>query len=695
MVASAGGAAALIVGALIAQGRQRAGYDASAESVSVLAAADTAHRWTMTVAFALAGLGLVVTSVALPGMLRRARAVLALAGSATLAAAALPLPSASVPGWAHLAAASVALVALAVWPWIAARDDAHPTLRPGVVRLVSPVLFALVATLPVTARLGAGYGTHERIALVALVIWPVVVAVDAWWAGGRHVGTRPVARALALGVATVCCAGAGVLATLVWPTVAQTDNFRAVLTLSPDPRDASTLRVVTVFGDVVVDFAGVAPGIRATPQVKASIADLLARPGASLSTLRPSDAELDAAVSGAVRRMALSFAVGALVGAATWVGLRALARRGRPPWRGVAEAGLAWVLASAIVGSAVWDSYRPGRQQTFTTTSVLSTVQNNAGLFRDLEARSTQATPYLRNLIVISSALQDRYRPENPAGPAALKVLLVSDLHAADYYTLMRSIVVEEQIDLVVDSGDLVNFGTVDEGELAGMFEGIATLGVPYLFVRGNHDATSPEDAAVLSRLGRIPNVILLQPNATTYTEVDVHGVRISGFNDPRFWGDDGIGDSAKQASARDQWLRTFAQRPTVDLLVSHEPWAVAGIGTVGVAVNGHMHSSDVEGNRIQVGTFTGGGPVSHYISAPGAQELQGQPSAFDVLTFGQTCRLGSVVRYRYRNIIEGHPAYDDVSLLNGSRIDTRPADPLRRCSADQPLRQISVAAIR
>jgi hypothetical protein len=79
------------------------------------------------------------------------------------------------------------------------------------------------------------------------------------------------------------------------------------------------------------------------------------------------------------------------------------------------------------------------------------------------------------------------------------------------------------------------------------------------------------------------------------------------------------------------------------------------------------------------VGTFTGGGPFSHFIAGDGTGkggtsgdvgELTGQPSAFDIATFGTDCRLASLTRYQFRNVIEGRPAYDDVTLLNGSRIE-------------------------
>jgi hypothetical protein len=85
------------------------------------------------------------------------------------------------------------------------------------------------------------------------------------------------------------------------------------------------------------------------------------------------------------------------------------------------------------------------------------------------------------------------------------------------------------------------------------------------------------------------------------------------------------------------------------------------------------MHSDSLDGNVIGVGTFTGGGPFSHFLEGTDGEELTGQPSAFDIAVFGQDCQLTSLTRYQFRNVIEGRPAYDDVTLVNGSRIE-RPA---------------------
>ena len=72
---------------------QSGGFDARAETISALAATATPHRWVMTTGLVVTGLAHVVTAWALGAAHRTGRAVLAAGGVATLAVAALPLPS--------------------------------------------------------------------------------------------------------------------------------------------------------------------------------------------------------------------------------------------------------------------------------------------------------------------------------------------------------------------------------------------------------------------------------------------------------------------------------------------------------------------------------------------------------------------------------------------------------------------------
>ncbi len=474
------------------------------------------------------------------------------------------------------------------------------------------------------------------------------------------------------------CVLGGVAATTLFPSRAETVNYSAQLRLSISASDINRIHIPTVFGDINLDFGGpwVAPGVLASVQVKESITDVLAQPNVSVRALQPGPLELTAAARTAVLELGIRYAAGALAVALLALGVVWLWRRRRPGRRSIWIAGVAWAVACAGTGVASWQTYQPERLDQFATTSILGTVQRNAGLLSDVEARAVQTAPYLKNLLALSSALQDKYSPQELQLPVAARILFVSDIHGANQYALMKTIVEEENIDAVVDAGDLINFGSVSEASASGLFNGIQSLGVPYLFVRGNHDALSATDTALLDQLARVPNVVLLQPNPQTYTVSSVNGLRIAGFNDPRWFGDDNRDNARKQVPAADAFVAAFTDEPQPDVVVSHEPAAVERVERADLRVNGHFHTGQLEGNRIGIGTFTGGGPFSHFLEGSDGEEQVGQPSAFDVATFGRSCQLTSLTRYQFRNVIEGRPAYDNVSLLNGSRIEVPPSPP-------------------
>ena len=503
-------------------------------------------------------------------------------------------------------------------------------------------------------------------------------AAGARWAGVRWAGPRLrrwAPRVLAvLGLTAACYAG-GVATTSLFPTMVATNHYRAAVRLSGLPTLTSTLHGPTSFGDIDLEFRSAlpAPGVDATIEVKENITDVFDERSVSIRSLRPSSAEISSAVGAAVTGVSLRFGAGALGVGLVTVALVTVGRRRRPSWRQLTATGVAVVVAVGGTGLGMWDTYQPDHLASFRASGLLGTLRRNAGLLGDVEARANQATPYIQNLLALSQALQEKFAPQAVSEPAAARFLLVSDIHGANQYPVMAQVIKDEQVNAVIDSGDLTNFGSVAEAEAGGLFRSIAQLGVPYIFVRGNHDANSRTDDAILRRLARIPNVILLQPDGQSFTEATVNGVQVAGFNDPRWFGDDNRNNAGKQQPSVDAFNRTFAGRDVPDIVVSHEPSAVKGVKDAGVLVNGHMHSDELEGNRIGVGTFTGGGTVSHLIAEGTDGELTGQPYAFDVAVFGQGCDLTSLVRYTYRNLIEGRPAYDDVTVINGRTIEKDP----------------------
>lgn len=181
-VVSATAAPVLLIGGwTVAAARQPSDFDSVRDTISALAAHGATDRWVMTTA--LAGLGAchVVTALGLRPAALPGRVALAIGGLANIAVAAFPQPdSGSSP--AHVRAATVGFVALALWPALAARRD-----RPVPFGLSLPVaLTAAGALLAVLGWFGSELygdgdyvGLSERALAGAQALWPLVIAVSA------------------------------------------------------------------------------------------------------------------------------------------------------------------------------------------------------------------------------------------------------------------------------------------------------------------------------------------------------------------------------------------------------------------------------------------------------------------------------------------------------------------------------------
>ncbi len=472
-----------------------------------------------------------------------------------------------------------------------------------------------------------------------------------------------------LSVVAVCYV-AGVAATNLSPTTVETAHYRAVIRLDPLPLRAPVLHAPTIVGDVDVEFASavVAPGLDVDVSVREEITNLFTRPDVSVRSLQPSNDEISEAARDAAIGVGVRFFAGAFIAAIGLTLIIHYARRQAPERAHMTMVGSALLVAALGTAASIATTYQPSRFVEYRTSGVLGTVQRNAGMLAGVEARAEQVTPYLRNLLAVSQALQEKFVPSELSGPVAARILLVSDIHGANHYAMMRTIIEEEQIDAVIDTGDIINFGRVPEAEAAGIFAGIESLGVPYIFVDGNHDASSATDTDLLRRMDALSNVILLQDADGQHLRYSLNGLRITGFNDPRFFGDDAKDLQDKAAPAADAYNRAMEGQPESDIVATHEPYAAELVDAGRLLVHGHIHKADRVDNRIQVGTFTGGGVVTHYTEGEDA-ELTGQPYAFDIATFGSSCSLTQLTRYSYRNVLEGRPAYDTVQVVNGERV--------------------------
>ena len=180
----------VFIGGTAVIGSSWASYHPVAQTISELAAGDAPTRVAMTVVFVIAALCHVVTGLFARGVGPAGRLALVLAGVASLAVAAFPLPTVASTSVPHRISAIIGFILLAAWPLLGMR------LRHGFPAIVRPpgavlstalltavcVWFLVVWTAPPSGTLGL----IERIAADSESVWPAVVMVGLLLAGRRR-----------------------------------------------------------------------------------------------------------------------------------------------------------------------------------------------------------------------------------------------------------------------------------------------------------------------------------------------------------------------------------------------------------------------------------------------------------------------------------------------------------------------------
>ena len=178
-----------------------------------------------------------------------------------------------------------------------------------------------------------------------------------------------------------------------------------------------------------------------------------------------------------------------------------------------------------------------------------------------------------------------------PAGNTT-RILHVSDLHLnPSSWGLIRTVVQTFEIDAVVDTGDMVDWGSSAETNYV---TSIPSVGVPYIYVRGNHDSIAIQDA-----VGRQRNAIVLDNKVTT-----IDGLTIAGIGDPEFTPDKNETPAANADEAAptpltlagDQLADTIRRHgKPVDIALVHDPAMAQPLsGVVPLVLAGHLHHREV-----------------------------------------------------------------------------------------------------
>ncbi|MEV7319767.1 metallophosphoesterase [Streptomyces sp. NPDC093970] len=294
----------------------------------------------------------------------------------------------------------------------------------------------------------------------------------------------------------------------------------------------------------------------------------------------------------------------AVVCGATTLGL-AVYRR---PRRALAAGGLALALlaGSGVTAYATWN---PESVLEPRFSGLLSSAPALVGNARSIVTEFDVYQKELARLVTNVTKLYDATStlPAYTPDPTTLRVLHVSDIHLNPAsWKIIASLVEQYKVNVIVDSGDTMDHGTAAEN---GFLDPIADLGVPYVWVRGNHDS-----ALTQRYLSRMKNVHVLDDGRAE----TIAGMRFAGIGDPQFTPDrsSAPGGDAAEEQAGDRLATALREQRAadtpVDVAVAHEPTAARMTdGEVPLVLAGHLHHEQNEtlphGTRLRVEGSTGG----------------------------------------------------------------------------------------
>ncbi|MEO7715577.1 MAG: metallophosphoesterase [Capsulimonas sp.] len=290
------------------------------------------------------------------------------------------------------------------------------------------------------------------------------------------------------------------------------------------------------------------------------------------------------------------------------------------------------LLGSVFMGLMLYGTFRTYNAKAFDQPTFVGSLREARAVttlvssaFRSANALSDKLKIVAGNLNVLYGRIGDSaITPEDDS--KTVRVLHISDIHnntaAIDF---VRELAQKFQVNFVIDTGDLSDYGSPVEAPIA---RGVGALGVPYLFIAGNHDSQTTV-AAVRAN----PNAIILNGQP-----VVVDGLTVLGLPDPSS-ARAGIGSvDTPLASLRDSsgaLAEDVARLDTIPSIVcAHNPLAEASLeGRVPLLLCGHMHRAYINlvGSTVICNAGTTGGAGLRYLD-----RRDGVPLTAAVLTFSR-----------------------------------------------------------
>jgi predicted MPP superfamily phosphohydrolase len=262
----------------------------------------------------------------------------------------------------------------------------------------------------------------------------------------------------------------------------------------------------------------------------------------------------------------------------------------RVAWSGAFALVIAFTSLSAAVGTFRVNALEEPRYEGLLVNApaVIGDARRIANRYDQYAAQLQKLVTNVGEIYTTVSTL-----PVYQAEPGTTRVLHVSDLHLnPTAWSIIDTVVDQFAIDVVIDTGDINDWGSEPE---ASYLAPISRLGVPYVYVQGNHDSALTADA-----VRRQANAVVLN-NATT----TVAGLTIAGIADPRFTPDKESSPTGSGASkqtvervigAGSRLAETIRAAPRpVDVALVHDPASAGPLsGSCPLVLAGHTHQRQV-----------------------------------------------------------------------------------------------------
>ncbi len=263
-------------------------------------------------------------------------------------------------------------------------------------------------------------------------------------------------------------------------------------------------------------------------------------------------------------------------------------------------------------------------------------------------------------MLLISQNLNRAYtalsQPSPDLGNGTIRILHISDVHLNPAgFDLAERLARQFEVAAVVDTGDMGTWGLAFEPKVA---ERVAEFGLPYIFVKGNHDSPDVVRAVAANRNARV-----LVNSAT-----EVAGIRFFGAGDPTFSPGEGYRyddfERLKELRSVEVAHDLDLQTPPADVLLVHDPrQATYALGHVATVLDGHLHAFGTQitnGTRLlTTGTIGGAGP-------DGLRQKRPVPYSAEVLYFDQQTRRPIGVDRITVHSLESSFSVDRELLLEG-----------------------------